>query len=182
MRLRRFLPTSESIRRHRLLAWLGPRLHDRELWRPRRDPVARGIAIGLFLAFVIPLGQIPLAVLLAFVLRANLWASAAATLVANPFTFAPIVYGAYRLGAWVVGAPEDALDLSGGAPDGIGFAGWAAHWWDRLREVGRPLLVGLLALGSAAAAVGYFGTLAAWRIAIGLVRRHALRRRARRRD
>src|SRR5690606_36499056 len=136
-RLRRFFPTPEQIRSSRWLRWLGPRLHERELWQVRRRSVARGVAIGLFFAFLLPVGQIPVAVLVALAARANVWASAAATLVSNAFTFAPIIFVAFRLGAWLLGAPEGAV------PDGgvvaeldpslepLGVSGWVAFWWDR---------------------------------------------------
>src|SRR5690606_14445801 len=96
--LRRFLPTQESIKGNRLLRWLGPRLHEPGLWHLNRRAVARGVAIGVFFGFMIPVAQIPAAAVGAFFARANLWVSAIATLVSNPFTYAPIYFAAYRLG------------------------------------------------------------------------------------
>jgi len=176
--LKRFIPTPDAIRGSRFLRWLGPRLHEPELWRLRRHAVARGIAIGVFFGFLIPIAQIPVAALLAFLLRANLWVTAVATLVTNPFTFAPMYYAAYRLGAWLLGAPavvgEAALDPA--AADG--FVAWLAFWWERLNGIGRPLVVGLSVLAVGAAVVGYFATLLVWRMAVVLKRRRVLRERA----
>lgn len=175
--MRRFLPTPDAIRNSRFLRWLGPRLHEPGLWHLRRHAVARGIAIGVFFGMLLPIAQIPVAALLAFVLRANLWATAAATLVTNPFTFAPMYYAAYRLGAWLIGAPgaagEAALDP--GAAEGL--AGWLAFWWERIHQLGKPLLVGLSLLAVFSAVLGYFATLLFWRAAVVVRRRRSLRER-----
>ena len=55
--LQKALPTRESLAQH---AWLRPVAHhllDPQLWRLQHESVARGVAIGTFWAFVIPLGQ-----------------------------------------------------------------------------------------------------------------------------
>jgi len=176
--LKRFIPTPDAIRGSRFLRWLGPRLHEPELWRLRRHAVARGIAIGVFFGFLIPIAQIPVAALLAFMLRANLWVTAVATLVTNPFTFAPMYYAAYRLGAWLLGAPEVVGEAALDPAAAGGFAAWLAFWWERLNGIGRPLVVGLSVLAVGAAVVGYFATLLVWRIAVVLKRRRVLRERA----
>lgn len=176
--LRRFLPTPDAIRNSRFLRWLGPRLHEPELWRLRRHAVARGIAIGTFFGFLIPIAQIPVAALLAFALRANLWVTAVATLVTNPFTFAPMYYAAYRLGAWVLGVPETVGEAALDPGDADGLSAWLAFWWERLNSLGRPLVVGLWMMAIMAAVIGYFATLLVWRIAVVLKRRKSLRERA----
>ena len=84
--LRRFLPSRETIRNSRMLRWLGPRLHDPQLWHINRRAVARGAAAGTFFGLMIPVAQIPAAVIAALLLRGNLWIAAVTTLVSNPFT------------------------------------------------------------------------------------------------
>lgn len=177
--MRRFLPDPKSLRESRLLRWLGPRLHDRSTWRMQRHTVARGVAIGFFCAFVVPVAQLPIAALSAFALRANPWVSAAATLVSNPVTYAPIYYAAFRIGASIVGVPEGATVFGNGAPDGVGVSGWLDFWWERAREVGKPLLVGLAVLAVAASTLGYAATLLLWRFVVVLQRRYRLGRRHR---
>lgn len=187
--VRRFLPTPESIKGNRLLRWLGPRLHEPGLWHLNRRAVARGVAIGLFFGFMIPVAQIPAAALGAFFARANLWVSAIATLVSNPFTYAPIYYAAYRLGAWLIGAPEiaspDDLDpalLQAVAPalehvtGGVGA--WLSGLWQQLAGYGKPLFLGLSLMAVTISAIGYAGTLLIWRMAVVLKRRRPLRLRA----
>lgn len=99
-----------SVRRylHRVEARLPPRVRavverrGRPLLALNRRAVARGAALGVFLGFVIPLGQIPAAVLLSSTFRANAVASAAATFVTNPLTFPPIWASAYLVGGWLL--------------------------------------------------------------------------------
>jgi uncharacterized protein (DUF2062 family) len=81
--------------------WMKPFAHlfrHPSLWHLNRRSVPRALAVGLFAAFAIPLGQFLLAALLALPLRANVPLAAAATLVTNPLTFGPIYFGAYKLG------------------------------------------------------------------------------------
>ena len=187
--MRRFLPTPESIKGNRLLQWLGPRLHEPGLWHLNRRAVARGVAIGVFFGFMIPVAQIPAAALGAFFARANLWVSAIATLVSNPFTYAPIYYAAYRLGAWLIGAPEiaspDDLDpalLQAVAPtlDHVtgGVGTWLAESWKQLAGYGKPLFLGLGLMAVTISAISYAGTLLIWRMAVVLKRRRPVRLRA----
>lgn len=158
---RRFLPSHQSIKEHRLLRWVGPRLHDPSLWHLNRRAVARAVAIGAFFGLMIPVAQIPAAVIASLSLRANLWIAAMSTLVSNPFTYAPLYYFAYRLGAGILGikpAPEVAE-----APVVETFTQWLGHAWHWLGGVGQPLLLGMLLMAVTAATVGYFVTRTLWR-------------------
>jgi uncharacterized protein (DUF2062 family) len=95
---------------HALEARLPPRVREalarqgHPLLALNRRAVARGAALGVFLGFVLPVGQIIVAVLLAPLFRANALASAAGTLVTNPLTLPPIWAGAYVVGGWVLAA------------------------------------------------------------------------------
>ena len=76
----------------------------------------------------------------AVVLRANVPAAAASTLVTNPITFAPVYYAAYRVGARLTGADAEAspdlpVPLAGGADE--------RSLWQRIGDVGTPLITGL---------------------------------------
>jgi uncharacterized protein (DUF2062 family) len=188
--LRRFLPTQESIKGNRLLRWLGPRLHEPGLWHLNRRAVARGMAIGVFFGFMIPVAQIPAAAIGAFLARANLWVSAIATLVSNPFTYAPIYYAAYRLGGFLLGAPEAAAaaDLDPALAHAVtpslehaasGVGAWLAEIWTRLAAYGKPLFLGLGIMAVSLSVLAYFGTLLAWRAAVVIKRRRPRQLRAR---
>ncbi len=177
-RLRRWLPHGDKVRHHRLVAWIGPAIHHPRLWHINRQGVALGLAIGLFFGFLIPVAQIPFAAIFAVWLRANLLVAVGSTLVTNPFTFPPIYFFAYRLGALVTGAaplPESAEVVGQAAEEASHLALTAL---ERFLSVGKPLLVGLSILAVTAAIVGYFGVLAFWRLVVSAEWR---RRRTRRR-
>ena len=110
-RLTQLVPTREQLASNRCLRWLGPLLLDPQLWRWSREGVARGVSIGVFFGFLIPVAQIPLAVVTAIALRACVPAAATSTFVTNPVTFAPVYYAAYRLGVWITADPAAAAEL-----------------------------------------------------------------------
>ncbi|MDP1605417.1 MAG: DUF2062 domain-containing protein [Rhodocyclaceae bacterium] len=138
-RLQRHIPTREQLADKRWLRWLGPVLLEPRLWHWSRRGVALGVGIGVFFGLLIPIIQIPFSAVAAVVLRANVPAAAASTLITNPVTFGPIYYAAYQLGAWVTGedAPAEArtpLPQQTGADE---------SFWESLANVGLPLFVGL---------------------------------------
>lgn len=151
--------SAERLRRSKSLRWLGPRLHEPQLWSFTRQRVARGVAIGSFFAVMLPIGQIPAAVVAAVLLRANPLAGAAATFISNPLTFAPIYYAAYLIGAALLGTPQSlALEVQHGS-----WTGSLVFWSSTMVAFGRPLMLGMLLMAIAAAAAGYFITQLVWR-------------------
>lgn len=151
-RFRRLLPERERLLGNRWLRWLGPLLNHPRLWHWSRRGVALGVAIGVFFGLLIPVAQIPFSAAAAVLLRANLPAAAASTLVTNPVTFAPIYYAAYKLGAWVTGEdtktiPPETKPKS--APDA------EAGLWERIAGVGLPLVVGLAITAVIAGLISY---------------------------
>jgi uncharacterized protein len=182
-RLKRLLPSHESIASNRWLRWLGPALLHRSLWHMSRRGVALGAAIGVFFAFITPIAQIPLAAGLSVMLRANIPAAIAATLVNTPPTFAPVYYAAWRAGSWMLGeeadAPPQALRAAEPRTDAVtALADTASprtwqRYWNTVQEVGKPLLLGALvfAVGFSALAYVLVNLVWHWR-----VRRKKLRR------
>ena len=59
------MPTREEMAGNRWLAPIAHRFLSPELWRFTRRSVPRGIALGMFAAFIVPVGQIFLAAFLA---------------------------------------------------------------------------------------------------------------------
>lgn len=139
-RLRARIPTREQISRNRWLAWLAPWLHQPKLWHWSRRGVAMGVAVGVFFGLLVPVAQIPLSVGAAMLLRANVPAAVASTLVSNPLTFAPIYYGAYRLGVWVTGEKAQRKDIEVIGTQEIEHT---LSLWQRIAALGKPLVVGL---------------------------------------
>ena len=135
--------------------WLKPFRHlfyHPSLWHLNRRSVPRALAVGLFAAFIIPVGQFALAALLAVPLRANVPLAAAATLVTNPLTFAPIYLAAYKVGAFLLRHSHD------GAGD------LASGFGSTLLAVSGPTALGLLVFAVASAAIGYAASSLWWRL------------------
>jgi uncharacterized protein (DUF2062 family) len=135
--------------------WIRPFSHlfrHPSLWHLNRRSVPRALAIGLFAAFVLPVGQFLLAALLAVSLRANVPLAAAATLVSNPLTFPPIYFGAYKLGSSLLRHPPgDDVDQL------------AKHLGATLIDASGPTALGLLVFAVVAGAAGFSAGAAWWR-------------------
>ncbi|MBI5790884.1 MAG: DUF2062 domain-containing protein [Rhodocyclales bacterium] len=144
-RLRALAPSREQLEANPWLRRLAPYLADPKLWCWSRRGVALGVAIGLFIGFLIPVAQILLAAAAAVVLRANVPIAAAGTFVTNPLTVPPIYYGAYQLGAWATGTSATAA-VSWADPVAI---------LESLGSIGLPLFTGLAITASVAAAASY---------------------------
>ncbi len=162
-RLRRLIPTREQLEGSRWLRWLAPWFGQPALWRWSRHGVALGVALGVFFGVLIPLAQIPLSAAAAVVLRANLPAAAASTLVSNPITFAPIYIAAYKLGSALTG--EEA------APPKRPAAEAHPSWTQRILNLGKPLLLGLGLMAVAAGLASYAAVSLVWLAVCALRRR-----------
>ncbi len=151
-RLNRLLPTREKLEASRWLGWLAPWLGHPRLWQWSRRGVALGVALGIFFGLLIPLAQIPLTAVAAIILRANLPAAAASTLVTNPVTFGPVYYAAYQLGSWITGdttlPPGDSAPAEDDAGDKTLF--------ERIAALGKPLLTGLAVMAFSIGVLTYF--------------------------
>jgi uncharacterized protein (DUF2062 family) len=181
--IQRFIPNQEKLSQHKALRWLGPALFHPNLWHINRESIARGMALGVFMGFLIPIGQIFVAAVFAVFLRANLPTAAVATLVTNPFTFAPIYFFAYQLGNFMLGAaptPEVTAEMLNLDPELLvlppqelksGISGWLVQ----LEGLGAPLFLGLSTLAVSGAAISYFGVKALWRLQV--IRRLEKKRR-----
>ena len=137
-----------------------------EYWAIRREGVARGFSLGLFVAFLPFPVHTALAPLAALALRANVPVAFATIWISNPFTIVPIFFSAYWLGTVILGVPVSSFtfDLSWE---------WAAR---ELPQVWRPLLAGSLVMSSVSALLGYFAVHYLWRR--GVLYRYYRRQRA----
>jgi uncharacterized protein (DUF2062 family) len=163
VRLRQWLPSRAALAAHPWLQPVAGRVLDPQLWRLQHEAVARGVALGTWWAFVLPFGQIVVAVAHCTLWRANIPAAAAMTLVTNPLTIGFWLWLAYQLGAWILGEPLHAVTLDGqGVQSFIAAFGW-------------PTLLGMALFASGGAALGYAGVKLIWRLRIWL-RRRAKRR------
>jgi hypothetical protein len=165
--LRRFLPDPDKLRAHRGLRWMGPLLNRDWLWRANRHGIAAGLASGLFLGLLVPVGQMVFACAAALLLRANLPAAVAATFVSNPLTTPAILLGGYHLGVAVLEIPPPLADTA--LSD--------LPLMEKLTAMGEPLLVGLSIMATVSAVLCYVAVVAVWRLP-GLLRLARQRRRS----
>ena len=136
------------------------------MWRFTRRNVPRGVALGLFAGFVIPFGQIFLALVLAFTVRANVPIASAVTLVTNPLTLPFWLWAANRVGHKVLTIAPDTGDVLLRNDSLLSFAG--------LFEAAGATVLGFMLFAALFPPVGYFITKWVWRIAMGRRRRRRL--------
>ena len=95
-----------SLRNKRLrkIGWLQNLirpLFSRELWRPCKESVAKGLSIGMFFSMIPLPGQMLLACALTAKVRGNIPFTLFACWMSNPFTILPILILQERFGEWI---------------------------------------------------------------------------------
>ena len=177
--IRKYTPTREEMAANRWLAPIAHRFLSPELWRFTRRSVPRGVALGIFAGFIVPIGQIFLAAFLALPARANVPLAALVTFITNPFTFPFWALVANKLGAFILKIDQAAT--GGAAHNEIASGRWS--WFVELFEgAGVTVMVtifGFIVLAIVGAAVGYLLSSFTWRI---VVSRKRQRRRVRRQE
>lgn len=178
-RLKRLVPSAEEIRRNRWLRWLGPAFHHPRLWHLSRRGIALGVALGVFFGLLMPLAQIPVSAAAAVVLRANVPAAVASTLVTNPATFGPIYYAAWRTGEAILGGGDSAGPAVVPQAEPVPGEGWAGQALRRIAAVGKPLLLGLAIFAVSMGLLSYFVVSWTWSLRVRAKwRRRSLGRQA----
>lgn len=153
-KLKKMIPTPQELKQHKYMRLFGDLLQDPHLWHVDQNTVAKAVAVGLFVAFMpVPL-QMLLAAAIAIIVRANLPIAVALVWISNPVTMPPLFYGAYKLGAFIMGAGEESfhMELS---------LDWLLHG---LGAIWQPFLLGCLVMGTVCAVIGYIATHIAWRM------------------
>lgn len=166
--IKKWLPDARKLHATGALRPFGRLADNINLWHLNRRTAAGAFAVGLFYAFMPVPFQMVLAAATAIILKVNLPLSVALVWVSNPLTMPAMLYGSYRLGAWLLNQPGDSFlfELS-----------WS--WFQAsLYTVAPSLLVGSVILGSLASVAGYLTIRTLWRQAV----RSAWRERQRRRD
>ncbi len=152
--LRRWLRGLEPRVRNHLenspFARLQPWLERRALFRFQRQPLARGVAAGLFCGLIPGPLQIPGTLAVCAWLRGNVVAGGVATFYTNPLTIMPLYVLAFHMGALVMPGEQS---LPAWSPEAGGFSVEAMGGW--MQALGLPLLVGLPTMGLTFAALGY---------------------------
>ena len=174
---RRYLPNATEVRSNRLVGMFGSVLHHPNLWHLNRDSVAGAVAIGLFAGLVPGPLQMLTALLLAIPLRRNLPVALLVTFYSNPFTIVPLYLLAYGYGSLLLGGGLGKEKVEPFDMDWTNFLDSMARMLDWSLALGKPLLIGLVALGLTLAALGYAAVQLGWRAYVV----HAWRARAKRR-
>jgi len=100
--LKKHLPTQQEIAQYRYLHIFGDGLKQPEVWAFKRQSVAKGIAIGIFCAFLpMPFEMVP-AIFLAVLMGGNLPFAIAGVWISNPVTWVPLYTPCYLLGAKIM--------------------------------------------------------------------------------
>ena len=103
----RFLRNRKRRRENRFFEWLGSRVLNRGLWKPDRNTIATGVAIGAVVSMLPPIPvQMLVAALVAVLIKGNIPAAAAACWISNPVTWLPILHYQRRLGHWLLRPDE----------------------------------------------------------------------------
>ena len=159
--LKKCIPT-DSIKKTKEIKILKPFLHSEELRSFDEQCVARGVAAGLAGA-VIPGFQLLYAAILVILFRGNLYIALLATLVTNPLTVIPIMFGICYVGSTVVGNGSNSCIVHQFQWDFSSFS----VFWKNLTEwglqFGKAFAVGVPIASFCLAIIGYFGTLFIWR-------------------
>lgn len=107
--LRKYLPTPKQIAEFRYLHIFGDSLKQPELWTFNRQSTAKGIAIGIFCAFLpMPFEIVP-AIFIAAMIGGNLPFAVAGIWISNPVTWVPLYTPCYLLGTKILNIDPIAL-------------------------------------------------------------------------
>ena len=180
--IRKYMPTREQLAANKYLKPIAHRFLTPELWRFTRRSVPRGVALGIFAGFIIPVGQIFLAAFMALPARANVPLSALVTFITNPFTFPFWALLANRVGSLILRV--DTHVTGGAAQEEMASGRWS--WFlDMFEGVGVTVLVtvfGFVVLAVVGSAVGYLVASFVWRHMVAAKRKRRLRIMERRLD
>ncbi len=114
-------PAGRSLRVRR---WL----HESGCLTFKREPIARGIGVGLLVGLTPTVGfQTGMMLAACLLIKGNFPAAFAVSWVSNPFTLPPMIYAYYQLGDWLFGSWVKAHFEGSDAVDGalIGLANTA---------------------------------------------------------
>lgn len=144
--LKRWSPDPHKIRETPGLQFLGKLLHDPNLFHLNRHSVSVAFMVGMFACFLPLPGQMFIAAFAALIVRCNLPIAIALVWISNPLTMPVILYGAYKVGAWILQRPHTEFSFE--------------PTWDWLSSgfltIWEPLVLGLLTFSLVSSITGYF--------------------------
>lgn len=163
--LKRFMIAEDKLMHNKTLRYVSSSILSHNIWHLNRRSASRAVFIGLFWAFIpMPLQTVPSA-FFCILWRANLPVTLALVWLTNPVTMPPILYGAYRIGSFLLGTPPLDFELE-----------W--EWvMKSFSQMWQPLLLGSIILSVSFASIGYTAIDLLWRWTT--VRRWSKRKQAR---
>jgi len=169
--LDRNMPTREGLASNRYLKPFAHRFLRSDLWRFTRRSVPRGVALGIFAGFIIPLGQIFLAAFLALPARANVPVAVLTTFITNPFTFPFWIVVANQVGSFALqvealtGEPTDAQLDSG-----------RMQWFQWLAAEAGVTAIGFFMMAVVFSSIGYLLASWIWSLLVARKRKRRLKK------
>jgi len=176
----KYLPDAETVLAKRWAAPFRPWLGHPNLWCLNRKSVAGAVAIGLFCGLIPGPLQMLGTLLLAIPLRKNIPVALVVTFYTNPFTIVPLYLLAYGYGNLILGLGHAQPAIVPFEWDWTAFGASLVAMWHWMMSLGKPLAVGLVALGLTLAALGYFAADLAWRAYVVTAWRARAKRRQKR--
>jgi uncharacterized protein (DUF2062 family) len=161
--LKGHIPSRDTIHEFRLLRPFATQLRHPSLWRLNRRSVPRAVAVGLFVAVIIPVLHTFVAAILAIPARANVAIAAALTLIVNPLTIPPLYVAAYRIGSWEL--HYDAKVVSTETAERFSSELSRLLFW--FHQASGPIAIGILTIAAGAALAGFLTATFAWRLRTG---------------
>lgn len=159
---KRFLPKKSSLSQTQK-SWIGHKIHDPNLWRFSCQPVASGVAIGLFAAFIpLPI-QMMFAIIFCALFRANIPIAISCTWITNPITFIPINYFIHDFGEYILNIKHETIRLEPIVLDaGVENVYESLVNWANV--LGKPFIVGLPIVAITVSITGYLLIITFWHV------------------
>lgn len=166
---RKLMPSRRRLEGEKA-GWLRRFLAHPRAWHLNRHSVSRGLAIGMFWAWIpIPM-QSPWACFFAWKWKGNVPLAFACCWISNPLTMLPAIWVCYHIGLYVTWSePTGFLEeikrtMTRIDEEGMltGITSFFGFMWQNLGVV-YPFLVGSLVFSCLNAVVAYFGAQAFWR-------------------
>lgn len=162
--LKRHFSSKKILKEDAHLSCIKKWTQGNDLWHLNRRAVAKGVAIGLLVAFIpLPLQMLTAAVL-SILIRANIPIAIALTWITNPITFVPINYFIYRVGKWILNEPIGSFAMTDFDWSGTPWPEMGSKFLHWLGNMSTAFLIGLPIVAVSISILGYFLTHIIWRI------------------
>ncbi len=141
-----------QIKNNKYLKIFGSALHRRELWNLNRNSVSKGVAIGLFWAFIPIPFQMVFSTLFALYLGGNVAIALSMVWITNPVTMPILFYICYKIGAFLLQREE------------LPFSFELSFNWlmTQLDGIALPLFLGSFVTALTLSIIGYFTIQSLW--------------------